>query len=296
MRFDRLVSLYFVLPLSSRNSGNSGRALPVLMYHSISSDLEPGISPYYRVATSPHRFAEQMQWLSDLGYKGMALEEALTISSGENSPGFRPVAITFDDGFSDFRQAAWPILLQHAFSATMFLPTDFISQQRKLFRGKECLTWDEVRELRRGGARFGSHTVTHPKLYGLSWDEIASEVTISKERIEQELQEEVGSFAYPYAFPQEDTGFAQRFSDLLRQAGYSLCATTVIGRTQTGDDPFRLKRLPANSCDDQALFTAKLQGAYDWLGIFQSVFRRLKSRTGARRDSLQDRPVKVSAE
>jgi peptidoglycan/xylan/chitin deacetylase (PgdA/CDA1 family) len=123
---------------------------------------------------------------------------------------------------------------------------------------------------------FGSHTVNHPKLYDLSWPEIESETTVSKERIQQELQEEVTSFAYPYAFPQEDRRFTQRLAGVLRKAGYRHCATTVIGRPQAGDDPFCLKRLPANSGDDQRLLAAKLNGAYDWLGIVQRIFRVLK--------------------
>jgi peptidoglycan/xylan/chitin deacetylase (PgdA/CDA1 family) len=246
------------------------------MYHSVSEDVEEGVHPYYRLATSPRRFAEQMQWLSDLGYKGLALEEALPTLRNWQANGPRPVAITFDDGFRNFHVAAWPILQRHGFKATVYLPTGFVSQRRKLFLGKECLTWDEVRELRRHGVRFGSHTVNHPELYKLSWSEIESETMISKERVQQELQEEVTSFAYPYAFPQEDRRFTQRFADVLHKAGYRHCATTVIGRAQAGDDPFCLKRLPANSCDDKALFAAKLDGAYDWLGLVQRGFRLLK--------------------
>jgi peptidoglycan/xylan/chitin deacetylase (PgdA/CDA1 family) len=292
MRFDRLASIYFAKPLAS---GPAGSRLPILMYHSISSDLEAGVAPYYRVSTSPDRFAEQMGWLSDLGYRGMALEEALAASGRGQSNGLRPVAITFDDGFRDFRVAAWPVLRRHTFTATMFLPTRFISRERKLFRGKECLTWEEVREMRPFGIRFGSHTVSHPKLYELSWDKIVSETTFSKERIEQELQEKVESFAYPYAFPQEDAEFVQRLRDVLLKAGYRHCATTVIGRTQLGNAPFCLKRLPVNSSDDKALFAAKLSGAYDWLGSFQSVFRRLKLWTAAHRDRLSAEERRIEA-
>jgi hypothetical protein len=54
----------------------------------------------------------------------------------------------------------------------------------------------------------------------------------------------------------------------------------VIGRVQTGDDPFRIQRLPVNSCDDRALFLAKVDGAYDWLGPAQSAFRKLKRWSG----------------
>jgi len=278
-RFDRLVSLYVSRPLRRACWASGGGWLPILMYHSVSSDREEGVGPYYRLVTSPQRFAEQMQWLADLGYIGLALEDALPMLLAEKVNGRRPVVITSDDGFRDFHTAAWPVLRQHGFTATVYLPTSFVSRERKLFRDRECLTWDEVRELRRSGIRFGSHTVNHPKLYEMSWSEIENETRISKERIQQELQEEVTSFAYPYAFPQEDRPFRRTIASLLRERGYRSCVTTVVGRSQATDDPLFLKRLPINSCDDRTLFEAKLEGAYDWLGPAQYAYRRFKRST-----------------
>ena len=278
-RFDRLVSLYVSRPLRRAGWASGGGWLPILMYHSVSSDREEGVGPYYRLVTSPQRFAEQMQWLADLGYTGLALEDALPMLLAEKVNGRRPVVITSDDGFRDFHTAAWPVLRQHGFTATVYLPTGFVSRERKLFRDRECLTWDEVRELRRSGIRFGSHTVNHPKLYEMSWSDIENEARISKERIQQELQEEVTSFAYPYAFPQEDRPFRRTIASLLRERGYRSCVTTVVGRSQATDDPLFLKRLPINSCDDRALFEAKLEGAYDWLGPAQYAYRRFKRST-----------------
>jgi peptidoglycan/xylan/chitin deacetylase (PgdA/CDA1 family) len=253
--------------------------LPILMYHSVSSDSEKGVGPYYRLITSRQRFAEQMQWLAELGYVGLALEDALPMLVQGKANGRRPVVITFDDGFRDFHVAAWPVLRRHDFTATVYLPTGFISRERKSFRGRQCLTWDEVRELRRHGIRFGSHTVNHPKLYEMSWSQIESEARISKEHIQQELQEEVASFAYPYAFPQEDSAFRRTIAGLLRDQGYRSCVTTVVGRSQATDDELFLKRLPINSCDDRKLFQAKLEGAYDWLSSAQYVYRRINRST-----------------
>lgn len=275
MRFDRGLTLGIFRPLS----GSAARGLPVLMYHSVSNDPEPGVGSYYRVTTSPQRFAEQMDWLSELGFKGVSLEEALA-AHGQAEGGQSLVAITFDDGFRDFHTTAWPILQKHHFTATMYVPTGFIAPDRRTFNNRECLTWDEVRELRRQGARFGSHTVNHPKLYELSWKEIETETAESKWRLEEELGEPVSSFAYPYAFPQENRDFSSRLADILKTCGYQSCVTTVIGRWHPGDDSYSVKRLPANSCDDQALFKAKLNGAYDWMGTPQALVRRMKALTG----------------
>jgi peptidoglycan/xylan/chitin deacetylase (PgdA/CDA1 family) len=199
----------------------------------------------------------------------------------------KTVVITFDDGFRDCYTQAFPALREHGFTATIFLPTAFIQDARRCFKGAECLTWEEARELRRAGLEFGSHTVNHPRLVELGWQEIERELRDSKDQMEQQLAEPVRTFAYPFAFPQNDRAFAEAFRGLLMQTGYTCCATTEIGRVKTGDDPFRLKRLPANSLDDEKFFRAKLEGGYDWLAWPQAALKKLKPRPAAGRKRSQ---------
>lgn len=126
------------------------------------------------------------------------------------------------------------------------------------------------------GIRFGSHTVNHPVLHKLNWRDIESEICDSKNLLEDRIQASVTSFAYPYAFPQEDRAYVTRLRRMLREAGYRHCMTTLIGRARLGDDPYLLKRLAVNSDDDPDNFQAKVEGAYDWMGSAQAGFRRLK--------------------
>jgi peptidoglycan/xylan/chitin deacetylase (PgdA/CDA1 family) len=283
MRFDRSLTLHFFRPLQCIGLRTRGFHLPILMYHSISDAPETALSPYYKVCTSPRRFAEHMQSLAEAGWQGVSLREGLDVLTGKKQISSRPAVITFDDGFHDFYTAAFPILKQHGFSATMYLPTAFIGNDRRAFKSRACLSWSEIKELQQAGIEFGSHTVTHPVLYDLSWQEIERELALSKDQIEQKLGESVISFAYPYAFPQEDAPFTKAFAELLRRGGYRNCVTTVVGRAQSDDNPFSLKRLPANDCDDPPLLAAKLDGAYDWLaspqGWSKAVRRRLRSRS-----------------
>ena len=140
------------------------------------------------------------------------------------------------------------------------------------------MTWTEVRELQRAGIQFGSHTVNHPKLYQLSWSEIQDELAQSKQTIEKHLGERISSFAYPYAFPQEDNEFVERLAKLLRKCGYDNCATTAIGRMGQEGNPFWVKRLPANGSDDQSLLLSKMKGDYDWMRHPQFLSRWARSR------------------
>ena len=283
MRFDRLATVGMAAPLERVLrpfvAQARTRTLPILMYHSISDDPESATHPYFRVCASPARFAEHMGWLSEMGFTGVTLSEALAwLLAGAPSTGAPlPVALTFDDGFRDFHSAAFPVLRRHGFSASMYLSTGFVSEPRKAFKSRDCLTWGEVRELHAEGVEFGSHTVSHPRLVELPWASIERELIDSRTAIEQALGAPVRSFAYPYAFPQAETAFAARLCGMLSEAGYRSCVTTRIGIARSGGDLMRLPRLPANSDDDRQLFAAKLSGAYNWLAAPQALAKTLSS-------------------
>ena len=245
------------------------------MYHSIADEAERGVSPYYRTATSPEIFARHMQALKSNGYRAVDLKTAVTALL--NGPKEKLAVVTFDDGYKNFLTAAVPVLKQFNFTATMFLPTAFIGKDRRSFKDRECLTWNEVKELHRAGMHFGSHTVTHPKLVELDWPQIKTELADSKKEIENQLGTAADTFAYPFAFPETNKDFVRRLSETLTETGYVCCATTRIGRAKPGDDLMQLKRLPANSCDDAKLFQAKLDGAYDWIAPLQAGVKKIKS-------------------
>jgi hypothetical protein len=137
--------------------------------------------------------------------------------------------------------------------------------------------------------------VNHPQLRELSRAAINQEIANSKKAIEERLGCAVESFAYPYAFPQADADFTKMLRDLLRQAGYQNGVCTIVGRASRTSEPLFLERLPVNSCDDAALFGAKLAGAYDWISGFQYVSKmvkaRLRSSVGANRNAFNDFPL-----
>lgn len=281
LRLDRLATLYLVSPVGGPAYGKK-RAIPVLMYHGVGIEDHPERDAYYRTTVSPARFQLQMEQLFRWGFKTCTLAQALSSLNSSVGGVADKVVITFDDGFLDFYTGAFPALDRFGFTATMFLPTGFIADSVTAFNGRDCLTWAQIRELQHHGIEFGSHTVTHPQLRMLNPAEVKRELTDSKQMIEDKTGIPTVSFAYPYAFPQVDSDFKKMLRDTLEDAGYRNGVCTIVGRANRQSDPFFLERLPMNDLDDEALFRAKLSGAYDWVGSLQSVIKKIRSLNGMR--------------
>jgi peptidoglycan/xylan/chitin deacetylase (PgdA/CDA1 family) len=269
MRIDRLVSL----AVSAIPSPGKRHRIAILMYHSISDRAEDHKPAYYKMVTSPARFAQQMQWLARKGIEVVGLE---AWNSPYHEGNTQRVIITFDDGFADFMTNAFPLLHAYGYPATMFLPTDFIETGRTHLAGVEQLRWSEIRQLQSAGIRFGSHTASHRHLETLSRFDIQEEIRKSTAVIQEHIDEKVTSFSCPYAFPQAYPAVVSAIHESLEENGFTVGVTTKIGTASIHDDPYTLNRLPINSDDDEELFMAKLNGGYNWLNGVQYIVQKVK--------------------
>lgn len=265
-------------------------AIPILMYHSISDRAETGVHPYFWVNTTVDRFNAQMMFLKENQYDVMSLSRAVAmLQDAGHESGERPsrfVAITFDDGFRDFHFNAFPVLQKHGFTATVFLPTEYITDHTRKMTDKEHLSWNEVFELQKQGISFGSHTVNHLQLKGINRKDVLFQIENSKKIIEDRIGASVESFSYPFAFPEEDKDLTLYLTNVLTDCGYKYGVSTRIGRATATDPVFFIKRLPVNSRDDDAFFRAKLEGGYDWMHKIQlaSKIVRAKFQNGKNED------------
>jgi peptidoglycan/xylan/chitin deacetylase (PgdA/CDA1 family) len=291
MRLDRSISLRVVAPLQRCRLWRARPGIPILMYHSVSEDPETGTPPYFRLAIPPALFRRHLGVLKEEGYEVTSLSAAANRLRQPDTGTARLAVITFDDGFQDFLLGAWPALRDFGFGATVFLPTAFIGDERRMFKNRACLTWREVEELHQSGIQFGSHTVHHPRLADLSEADLDRELGDSRRVLEERLCATVDDFAHPYAFPLADRDYAKRYDRAMRQAGYRQAVTTLIGRADAASDSLRLPRLPVNGADDPEFLRAKLRGAYDWLQVIQSAAKRLKRAVRTKSPTPTPRPA-----
>ncbi len=274
LRLDRFAAVHCVRPVRRVFSRPNRMRIPIVMYHSISNDSCKSVHADFPLETSTPVFEAQIRYLYENGYATLSTADAVGLLNCGQSASKKYVVLTFDDGFHDFYTNAFPILNKYGFNATVYLPTAYINSRSRPLLGKDCLTWTEVKELGKSGVSFGSHTISHSKLENMSDAVLEREIRGSKEIIEENLGTPVRSFAYPYAFPEQDRGFAHRLRDLLRAAGYHDGVSKVVGTVQSLEERFFLRRMPVNTRDGIALFEAKLEGDYDW---FHTVQRALSS-------------------
>jgi peptidoglycan/xylan/chitin deacetylase (PgdA/CDA1 family) len=181
------------------------------------------------------RFERQLRQLRGLG-DIIGLNDGLKLLAGEPIGG-RYVCLTFDDGYRDAFDHAFPILAAQNVPATFFVVTGWIDERRSGVIG-----WSECRHLAAGGIEIGSHSVTHPHLANLDQATAETELAASRARIEAELAQPCLHFACPFGQPGEDYR-PERDPAQAQQAGYRSFLTTIPGRAQAGADPWALPRV-----------------------------------------------------
>lgn len=279
MRLDRQLTVGIVRPLRALARPARGATLPILMYHSISDDLDARRDPYYRTVTSPARFRRHMETLHRRGYRALTLSQAVRELAEQVRPDAAPaVVVTFDDGYADFRTAAFPVMRDLGIAATVFVSTGFLG--KPFIDGRPCMSAGDIVALAEQGVEIGSHTVTHPQLHGVSAAQRHDELANSRQAITALIGKPVASFSYPFRFPSEAPAFTAALVAELADCGYRQGVTTTIGVARHGDPEYLLRRLPVNDCDDDAFFDAKLDGHYDWLRLPQAARKQLRAAFG----------------
>ncbi len=206
--------------------------VPVLMYHYLSAP--PAGADVYRLdlSVSPELFAEHLDRLQAEGYATISpydLVEALQRGS-ELPP--KSVLITFDDGYRDNYENAFPLLRERQLQATIFVVTDFIDEERPAY-----LTWEMAREMLASRIAIESHGRNHVGLAGKDDDYLVWQALGSLETIEYELGVRPRFVSYPAG------EYDQRTIDVFRSAGYWAGFTTKQGTAQQSTAPFELQRI-----------------------------------------------------
>lgn len=261
-----LIAFIFGNPISFRLFRYLNRKkLTILAYHNVLErvDKVDANKPYMFV--EKQEFENQMKILREF-YVPISEEKIVSsIKTKKSWPNYS-IWVTFDDGYRNNYENAWPILKKYKVPATFFIVTG------KVFSGggvegeqRNYMSWDEIKKMRDNAFSFGAHSVSHRILSSLSEKDLEIEIKQSKRECDEKLNNPVVSFAYPY-------GKSKHYNrgscnSLLKKNNFLMAVTTVGGNNSANlinEGWYELRRITVSVDDNIGIFKAKICTGCFW--------------------------------
>lgn len=190
--------------------------LRVLMYHSISAD-----GTRDDLTVSKEQLEGHFQYLRSEGYCAISLSELITYQEGGASLPSKPVLITFDDGFRNNYDIAYPLAQAYGMKINLFLVPAFML--RGAYRDLPCLGTTEVARMDPALVEVGLHSFTHQSYAELSPAQVEADIDLCKRYMDGLNIRWQPCLAYPYgAYPKREGDDQTALFNILHKYGIRL--------------------------------------------------------------------------
>ena len=219
---------FFIFPKYAFAIDNS---IVVLMYHRFNqTDLSS-------TNINTDEFVEQMSFLKKNNYTVLPLSSLISFFQKKEKLPNKTVFITIDDGYKSVYQYAYPILKSFEFPFSVFLSTNFVSNEHN----SDFMSWEMIKEMHLDNVEIFNHTSDHESLLDQNEEEIIESISNAQDEIKKNLDILPSIFSYPYGENSEKTKF------ILKKIGFDLAFTQNSGPISIYSDQYFLPRFPINS-------------------------------------------------
>ena len=265
---DKIEKKYFELYVNKKKYD-----VPVIMYHRVINN--PENEGVYGTYIYEDMFKKHMQYLKDKNYTVITFKDLDKIGwRNRFEKGKKYIILTFDDGYKDNYDLAFPILKEFNFKATIFLMGSLTYNEWDVKAGGErkfsLMSVEMIKEMQDYGIEFGAHTFNHPKINTLSNEEIEHQIVDVKKPLEEKIGKEIITFAYPYGILND---YAK---EMAKKAGYTFALATDSGSVCLSDDLYQIRRIAIFPNTNLFSFKRKVAGNYNFIKIKREERLRTK--------------------
>jgi peptidoglycan/xylan/chitin deacetylase (PgdA/CDA1 family) len=220
-----------------------------------------------------------MHTLKERGFNVIALDSLVErIRQSQLLPP-KAVVLTFDDGYQNFHDHAYPVLNECGFPATVFVIPRFSGTKSgwsgQIMGGSDLklMGHGEITQLAREGIEFGSHTLRHPNLTTLPLSQAMQEIVESKSELEHLISREVRFFAYPFG------AFDSNIRTAVSEVFLGACST-YMGFTDLRSDLYALPRIDMYYFSRNNLFSCFGNRLFSTYIVLRNAMRLARRSTG----------------
>ena len=232
--------------------------VPILMYHHVANVFPTTDLLDRSLTVTPTLFSAQLDYLKKMGYHSITLNQIMDALYYGGPLPKKPIILTFDDGYDDAYNYAYPLLKAHDFSGMFYIITGKVG-----WRGQA--SWDQLKQMLANGMQIGSHTIHHVDMGNtyLSSPALAQqEAQIAQATLQSNLGIPIQHFCYPNGGPFKGHNLVlqQEVVALLAKNGY-VSATTDPGPTgfiQSSLTPLVMLRIRVDGRETFPQFTGSL--------------------------------------
>jgi peptidoglycan/xylan/chitin deacetylase (PgdA/CDA1 family) len=208
----------------------------ILQYHHVDS------STPYSTSVSPAQFVKHLELIKTEGFEVVSLQTLTNALQQHKTLPDNQLAITFDDGYQDIYNNAYPELKKRGWPFSVFIsPTPILAGYG------DAMSWQQLQEMASHGADILNHSHSHQHLVytlqGESEKQWLTRIQRDVDSAQQEIQQYFPSAAKILAYPYGEYNVA--LQNLLRSMGY-IGIGQQSGPLHSSSDLLALPRYPAS--------------------------------------------------
>jgi peptidoglycan/xylan/chitin deacetylase (PgdA/CDA1 family) len=208
--------------------------------------------------TTPARFAAYIDRLCARGYRFIDESHYLAALDAPPIDRRKEVFLTFDDGYREILDVAWPLLTERGIPFHVFLVTDYAGQDNTwdLALGRppfRHLDWRAVRAMSSHGVSFGSHTASHADLTRVAHEQAVDDLARSKRAVEDATGKPARTLSYPFG------RYHAAAQAAARAAGFEAAFSLYPAHRNATVDRFALRRDAVYIIDPVTTIERKLE-------------------------------------